>query len=263
MGSQVQRIRQASLAGFTLTESIHPAGSEIPWHWHETPTICFVLEGAFVEAMRGSSLLCTPATLKFVPAGERHCDRFSHGQARGLMVEPRPDGETGRLFPLALDRPRHYQGGALVDLALRIHQELIRMDPTSPLVIEGLLLELIAGAAREADGSSRGNAPGWLARALECIDDGLAGPLGVTRIALAVGVHPVTLARAFRRRYQCTMGDYVRRRRIERAKQQLRNSRVRLAEIAAANGFADQSHISRLFRQYTGTTPSRFRREVS
>ena len=59
------------------------------------------------------------------------------------------------------------------------------------------------------------------------------------------------------------MGDYVRRRRIERAKQQLRNSRSRLAEIAAANGFADQSHFSRLFRQYTGTTPSRFRREAS
>jgi AraC-like DNA-binding protein len=73
----------------------------------------------------------------------------------------------------------------------------------------------------------------------------------------------VTLARAFRRRYHCTMGDYVRRQRIERAKQQLRNSRARLAEIAAANGFADQSHFSRLFRHYTGMTPSHFRREPS
>jgi AraC family transcriptional regulator len=263
MAPQVQRIRQASLAGFTLTESIHPAGSEIPWHWHETPTICFVLEGAFVEAVRGSSLLCTPATLKFVPAGERHCDRFSHGSARGLMVEPRRDGETLRPFASALDRPRHYQGGALAELAFRIHRELVRMDQTSPLVIEELLLELIAGAAREAEGSPTGDSPDWLRRALECIDAGLAGPLGVTRIAQAVGVHPVTLARAFRRRYHCTMGDYVRRRRIERAKQELRNSRARLAEIAAANGFADQSHFSRLFRHYTGMTPSHFRREPS
>jgi AraC family transcriptional regulator len=78
-----------------------------------------------------------------------------------------------------------------------------------------------------------------------------------------VGVHPVTLARGFRRRFGCTMGDYVRQRRIERAMEQLRSSHDSLAEIALQNGFADQSHFSNLFRRTVGLSPSRYRRLVA
>ena len=44
-----RKLRTASVAGFTLTEGIHPAGSSLPWHTHDGPTICFVLRGAFTE----------------------------------------------------------------------------------------------------------------------------------------------------------------------------------------------------------------------
>ena len=61
----------------------------------------------------------------------------------------------------------------------------------------------------------------------------------------------------------CTMGEYVRHRRIERAMEQLRSSSAPLAEIAETNGFADQSHFSNLFRRRIGLTPSRYRRLVA
>ena len=85
------------------------------------------------------------------------------------------------------------------------------------------------------------------------------GGASASSIAAASGVHSVTLARGFRRAYGCTLGEYIRRR-IERAIEKLRTSSAPLAEIALANGFADQSHFSNLFRRYTGVTPSRFRR---
>ena len=44
--------------------------------------------------------------------------------------------------------------------------------------------------------------------------------------------------------------------------EQLRDSQESLATIALANGFADQSHFSNLFRRHTGVTPSAFRRAM-
>jgi AraC family transcriptional regulator len=72
----------------------------------------------------------------------------------------------------------------------------------------------------------------------------------------------VTLARTFRRTFGCTVGEYLRRLRIERAAEQLVSGDLPLAEIALAAGFADQSHFSNVFRRRTGVSPSAFRREA-
>jgi AraC family transcriptional regulator len=77
-----------------------------------------------------------------------------------------------------------------------------------------------------------------------------------------VGVHPVTLARGFRRAYGCSVGAYLRRLRVARAAQRLAETDDALAEIALEAGFADQSHFSNLFRRETGVSPSAFRRSV-
>lgn len=254
-------LRQARIGAFNFVEGIHPADTIIPWHWHPHPTICCVLEGSFTEMAAGSSVSCTPATVKFMPAGERHWDRFDHGAARGLLVEIALE-ELPALLPYArvLDRRAHYQGGAVGELAFRLHRELCRLDDTAALAIEGLMLELLAHASRNPEPSTRSLAARWLIEAREVVEAGLSGHLGVTAVAAIVGVHPVTLARGFRRCFGCTMGEYVRHRRLERAMQQLRDSGDSLAAIAAANGFADQSHFSNLFRRTVGLTPSRYRK---
>jgi AraC family transcriptional regulator len=87
-------------------------------------------------------------------------------------------------------------------------------------------------------------------------------PEGVTLSALAsaVGLHPVYVARAFRARYGCAVGEYARRLRIGRAARELADGTQPLAVIAAQAGFADQSHFSRVFRRHTGLSPSAYRR---
>ena len=257
-------LRRARIGGFSFTEGIHPADSFLPWHWHPHPTMCFVLDGAFTEMTAGKAVNCEPATVKFMPAGERHCDRFDRGAARGLLVEiDRAEAASLRPYDAVLEHRTHYHGGEVAGLAFRMHRELCRMDEAAPLAVEGLMLELVALASRRAgEVASPGTAP-WLRTARDVIEAGLGGHLGVTGVAAAVGVHPVTLARAFRRVFGCTMGEYVRQRRVERAMEQLRTSRTPLATIAAANGFADQSHFSNLFRRRVGLTPSRYRRLVA
>lgn len=57
------KLRSARVAGFTLTEGIHAAGTSLPWHHHAGPTLCFVLRGAFTETSgaSGSPALPTPS----------------------------------------------------------------------------------------------------------------------------------------------------------------------------------------------------------
>jgi AraC family transcriptional regulator len=51
----------------------------------------------------------------------------------------------------------------------------------------------------------------------------------------------------------------VRHVRIEFARRELEASAAPLGDIAAAAGFCDQSHFSRLFKRYTGQTPAEYR----
>ena len=72
-------------------------------------------------------------------------------------------------------------------------------DAAAPLAIEGLLLEILAGAARERDLRLTGGVPRWLIEARDYLHDpGQVGSLG--ELAAAVGVHPVTLRVASARR---------------------------------------------------------------
>jgi AraC family transcriptional regulator len=257
------RVRRIEAGGFTVTEGIHRQGSQLPWHDHATPTICFVLNGGFTELWRGGSIACTSSTLKFTPAGERHWDRFDQGDVRGLLIEP-SNGQVAAIRPFSavLDERESFQGGLLSILCWRIYHEMKRLDPASPLAIEGLLLELVASASRVRDTGADSGRPRWLEEARDRIHAELPSRPSLSGLAQSVGVHPVTLARAFRQAFGCTVGEYVRQLRIERAAHQLAATELSLAEIALAAGFSDQSHFSNLFRHHTGLSPSKFRRVV-
>ena len=78
-------------------------------------------------------------------------------------------------------------------------------------------------------------------------------------VAKLVGVHPVHLATVFRRHFGCTIGEYVRRLRIEFASRRIAASDDSLCDVGLAAGFSDQSHFSKVFKQQTGMTPGQFR----
>jgi AraC family transcriptional regulator len=257
------KLRSARVAGFTLTEGIHRAGSSLPWHHHDGPTLCFVLQGAFTETSGGDRLTCTPETLKVMPAGESHCDAFDRGDARGLLIEADADRARAiRTHAPVLDERVAFHGGMPAAIARRVHQELQRMDDAAPLAIEGLLLELLAVVSRRRhERLPHGGVP-WVGEARDRLHADITSRPTLAELADAVGVHPVTLARAFRRTFGCTVGEYLRRLRIERAAEQLVSGDQPLAEIALAAGFADQSHFSNVFRRRTGMSPSAFRREA-
>ena len=66
-------------------------------------------------------------------------------------------------------------------------------------------------------------------------------------------------ARSFRRAHGQTLGEYVRRLRIEDACRRLITTESAITEVALECGFSDHSHFARVFRRHMGVSPGRFR----
>ncbi len=158
-----------------------------------------------------------------------------------------------------LDRIQHVRGVTPATLAMRLYREFHIMDEASPLAIEGLVLELIADLSRRAGPRSERKPAPWLRRTREILHAQLSERIQLNDVAKAVEVHPVHLAREFRKAYGCTLGEYLRRLRIEFCCRKLSTSDVPLVQIALAAGFSSQSHFSRVFKRHTGATPNEFR----
>ena len=73
-------------------------------------------------------------------------------------------------------------------------------------------------------------------------------------------MHPVHLARVFRRHRGESVGAYVRRLKVQRVFEQLAEGERSLAEIAFDAGFTDQSHLTRVVGKVTGQPPGALRR---
>lgn len=121
------------------------------------------------------------------------------------------------------------------------------------------MLELVAGLSRQLNIPLEPKRPRWLERARDILEAEFHDSISLTRVAEAVDVHPVHLARVFRKHLRCTPGEYVRHLRIDFACRELSQSDASLVEIALAAGFAHQAHFSRVFKAQTGMTPSEFR----
>jgi AraC family transcriptional regulator len=146
----------------------------------------------------------------------------------------------------------------LASLAERLRWALRERDCLTDLVTESLVLEMLGDTLRREQPDVRGAR--WLLRVREYLDaHALEGP-SAAELAALTGVHPVHLARTFRRAFGCSMGEYARRMQVARALSLLKDESLSLSSIAYLAGFADQSHMTRRLRTHTGLTPLAWRR---
>ena len=254
-----QTLAKREVDGFVLTETSYDPGLRIPKHSHEHAYFCLVRNGRFSEQLGNTTRVCRSSIINFHPAGEAHSDNFDEAGGRCLNVEIGTQWlERAQDYGAMFDTPGQFQGGLVSGLAARLFKELHEQDRTSCLVIQGLILEILGEASRRLHPIER-RYPAWVDKVQEIIHEGHAESLSLSRIADFVGLHPVHVAREFRRHTNHTIGEYVRQVRIDSACQKLTTSNSPIAEIAHAAGFVDQSHFCKTFKRVTGQTPSEFR----
>jgi AraC family transcriptional regulator len=248
-----------STVGLRLMETAYYPALKLPAHSHESAYFCFVLGGSFAELYGKHSRLCRPSTLIFHPAGERHSDYF-HTGARCFNIQINSQWfERVRQSATVINAPADFCDERLSLLAVRLYREYLESDDFSRLAIEGLTLEMLAESSRRVVRNQEPRPPRWLRQAREMLDERFDESLTLIVLSEAVGVHPVHLAREFRRFYRLTVGEYVRRRRVETACRQISTTDAPFSEIALAAGFFDQSHFARTLKKFTGLTPSEYR----
>ncbi len=254
------------IGGLLLTETAYRPREALPRHDHERAYFCLVLGGGFVERDGARVMECPPATVLFHPPGAAHSDGFGDRPSRCFNVEldggwlRRMTEEAGGLPEGSLGLRRRRANW----LAGHIHQEFHAGDTAGGLAIEGLALALVADVARASHGESTGPAPPWIDRVVELLHATvIEGPPALAELADEAGVHPVHLARTFRRHHGCSIGEYARRLRLRRASEALRDPRIPIGRLAHRLGYADHSHFSRTFRRATGLSPSEYRRRQS
>jgi AraC family transcriptional regulator len=239
--------------------SRHAAGTRLPRHFHERPYFCINRGGTYVEQYGRRRRKCRPGMLVFHPAGECHAEEHDSDVA-SVNVELGASW-LGRAaeFSAPLDQPVELGGEDVAALGAQIVGELAREDGDSPAAIEAATWEILAAVAGRRAAIADAAVPRWLRDARERLDARPAETPSLRAIAAAAGVHPVHFASTFRRFFGCSVGEYARRRRFEHARRRLADGDASLTEVAAEAGYADQSHLTRVFKRLSGMTPARYR----
>ena len=248
--------RNRAWSGLRAFEATYAPHAVLEEHEHKRPIFTFVLRGEFDERAAGTTRLCRRGDVIFRAPQETHSNVVGERGTASLNVELSCEAwdtlaERGRLEGRVLS-------GDLEWHALAVWREFHRDDHASALAMEEAIAALCSAAIAEAD-RSISLAARRLEAAAEYIGDGLRPLPGLVEVAHVVGVHPMHLAKLFRRRFGFSMGEYVRRRRVAWACGELMDRSQTIAAIALRAGFADHAHFTRTFRRLAHCTPREFR----
>lgn len=261
------RVEQLAVSFGSVASMRFPARLELPPRAHSEPAIAVVLSGGWVAGRHGRThdrsrgaghardLEAFAPSVVVEPAGEAIARMFGPVETAvvSLTLEA---GRFGSVVSEMLQRFLQLRDPAIELLARRAANELEEPDDVSALAVEAAALELVARVARSVGLERR---PAWLGKARDVLNDRYADQLSLDDIADAVGVEPERLARGFRRAYGESLGDYLRRIRVNAAARLLASTDEPISRVAGEVGFADQSHLTRWFARYLETTPGRYR----
>lgn len=168
--------------------------------------------------------------------------------------------------------PVHEHGGlrdpGLRSLIERLWAEGAQGEPMGALIADELSLAIAVRLGRLSTPalSHRTTVPlggPKLRRVLDRIEDGLADELRLADLAEVAELSVWHFARASQAATGLPPHRWLLLKRLSRAKRLIVGTSEPLAEVAAACGFSSQSHLTAAFRQATGTTPARLRRDAA
>jgi len=246
--------------GLELAETSYGHDQHVARHVHDRPLVVLLLAGQMLERAGGRRVRCSAGTVLFHPAGEAHAHDFGPHGSRCMVLQVgdqwvRRLSASTRMVP---DRPMACSNEAVTGTARRLHAELRRGEGAMTAVLDGLSLALLGLLARPGELPANG-ASGLLAPVLEKLHHDPTSDVSLAALAALARVTPEHLSRAFCRTKGCTIGEYVRRLRVQRARRRLATGDVPLSQLAYDLGFCDQSHFTRVFKAHVGCTPAAFR----
>jgi AraC-like DNA-binding protein len=241
---------------------------EFTTHAHDTYGVGVILDGAQRFRWRGVSQLAPAGSLEVMNPGEPHDGRpagesFAYRTALAsvaLMRQLASELSGGRdcepIFPRAvIHDPPLARRIAAMHRILEGPRDALEQDSAFVTVISALLRR--HADLRPVDEATRGEGV-LVGRLRDYLDAHVDEDVSLADLARIGQRSRHTILRTFRRATGMTPHAYLLNRRVEQARRSLASG-APLAETAAACGFFDQSHFTRVFKRFTAVTPGQYR----
>ena len=241
-----------------FASTCYSPGTQLSLHARSVSYLSLVVSGSYVESVGRESIHCRALSLRFHPAGEEHTHEFGACGGECLNVELDESWVESLRCLAAATRAVHVESTGGV--GLRIIERFRRQECCDRELADSLAGDLVALCERQLGIERAAASSKSIRRVLEMIEDDVVQPLPLASIAATVGLHPTHLARSFKAATGLTIGEYIRKRRRERAEALLvEQPMLGISRIAAESGFADHAHMTRTFKADVGVTPSQYR----
>ena len=248
--------RAARIGGLNFSIIHHPRARQIDVHEHALAYFTLLVAGEYEETHEGTTAHYEPFSLAFHPPKLVHSDRMGDDTTLfAIELADEWQARIGMHFDTSAWR-LELQYGEAVWLAAHLLNQFVD-EELDALEADAVVSEMLGIALRLVDRDRPQRA--WVNDVKAVLRERFAERLSLESLADRAGIHPASLARGFRLDEGATIGDYVSRLRVQHACRLIGDETISLAEIAAACGFADQSHLTRVFKAGTGLTPGSFR----
>jgi AraC-like DNA-binding protein len=252
----------------------HFQGHAYDPHWHDSYLVGFTEHGVQQFDCRGERHVSTPGKVFLLEPGDIH-----DGEAptetgftyRSLYVDPHWMQRELRL--LSEDAPTNTQPGFAQTLATdgALAQATaaafdVLQQPEMRIVRQASLDRFLARLAPHLRWRLPWTQDPQLPRVANLARDylhaHLADDIGLDTLAAVTGTNRFRLSRGFKAAFGMAPHAYLIQLRLSRARHLLAQSNTP-AQVAAALGFADQSHLGRWFLRAYGLTPALYRKRCS
>ncbi|MBB4571702.1 AraC-like DNA-binding protein [Rhizobium leucaenae] len=252
---------RSSIAGVEAVAA--ETGHSFPKHTHDQFGIGVIERGAqvslsgrgMVRAEAGDVITLNPNEVHDgMPVGESRAWSMLYFDPR-LMTDLLSDVGEGRSGEGEFPSPVIQDGQIAARFKALFSIVTTQGSPETALRRNGLLLSLVANVMREQRQADRSaGAPAAIMRARNLMDDDPAASVTLADLAEVSGLSRFQLLRGFAKATGLTPHTYLLQRRILRARRLIAGG-MPLAEAALASGFADQSHMTRIFVRNFGVSP--------
>ncbi len=239
-----------------IIDQFYHANRHFPQHKDKISKISIVLNGQLKETTKRTEVFAKTASLVVKPRTALHANTFGPKGSRVISILVKDEYWQENDLNGILKKLQWFHDLPHARAGLQFVRELYETPSAEGL--EENFIELLA--ALEYTSPDTGTPPPWLSVVKERLEDEHETPPSLKTLARMVGVHPVYLARVFRKYYHCSVKEFIRTFRVQRVIGQLSSSLTPLVQIAMDAGFADQSHFSRQFKGEMGMSPGAFRK---
>lgn len=250
------------LNGLTLTDTEYTL-NYVDWHYHENAYFTFILEGNVSEGNKKEVYDCSAGSLIYHNWQEAHYNIKRDNYTRGFQIELK--NEWLKELDFSIDQ---LQGNIKIDnidlkiLFYNIFKETKLNDNSVELSIQTLIIRAISEMNHDSQKKLQ-QKPVWVSKLKEILYDDFSENLSLIYLSTILNIHPVHLSRDFSKYFNCNLGDYLRKFKIEKSYPLLFEKNNSLTEIAHQCGFSDQSHFCRTFKATNKMSPGTFRKLIS